>query len=238
MRGFQHLSLVGIHKMDVKKLIDEFARYTFGGDSPTWLSSTIIWLILTGLVLVMFSFLLTSARNLWLEIIQPIFYKRIQRINNLEMPSGDVRLKENVKVFLCHSSNDKPKIMQLYNRLKLEKGMDVWIDVEKLLPGVEWDLEIRTAVRDSHIVLVCLSKNSINKEGYIQKEIRQALDVADEKPEGALFIIPLRLEECEVPDRLKKWQWLNFYEDDSYDKLLSSLRKRENDLAAKNTGAQ
>jgi hypothetical protein len=143
-----------------------------------------------------------------------------------------------LSVFLCHSSDDKPRVKQLYDRLVLEEGIDPWLDAEKLLPGVDWDLEIKSAVKASHVVLVCLSKNSINKEGYIQKEIRQALDVADEKPDRTIFIIPLRLENCEVPYRLKRWQWLDLFEKDSYDKLLSSLRKRANDLTMKSFGAQ
>ncbi len=143
-----------------------------------------------------------------------------------------------VRVFLCHASNDKSKVRQLYDRLKNEKGIDPWLDVEKLLPGVDWDLEITAAVKTSHVVLVCLSKDSINKEGYIQKEIKQALDVADEKPDGTIFIIPLRLEDCDVPVRLKKWQWLDLFEKDSYDKLLNSLRARAKDLVEKNTGVQ
>jgi hypothetical protein len=72
------------------------------------------------------------------------------------------------------------------------------------------------------------SKASINKEGYVQREIRYALDVADEKPEGAIFIIPLRLEECDVPSRLTRWQWVNLFEDGGYENLLRSLRRPKN----------
>jgi hypothetical protein len=36
--------------------------------------------------------------------------------------------------------------------------------------------------------------------GIIQKEIRKALDFADEKPQGAVFVIPAKLEPCEVPE--------------------------------------
>jgi hypothetical protein len=49
-------------------------------------------------------------------------------------------------------------------------------------------------VRAADAILVCLSPDSINKEGYVQKEIKYALDVADEKPEGVIFFIPARLE--------------------------------------------
>jgi len=148
----------------------------------------------------------------------------------------DAEPKRLLKVFLCHSSKDKPKVREYYDRLRGEKDIDPWLDVEKLLPGVDWNLEIRSAVRSSDVVLVFLSRQSVNKEGYVQKEITQALDIAEEKPEGTIFIIPLRLEDCEVPNRIKRWHWLNLFEDNSYDKLLGSLRRRKNDLATKISG--
>jgi hypothetical protein len=64
------------------------------------------------------------------------------------------------------------------------------------------------------------------KAGFIQKEIRYALDVADEQPEGTSFLIPLRFEECEVPDRLRRWHWVNFYEGSGYDRLSRALQAR------------
>ncbi len=146
--------------------------------------------------------------------------------------------KIKLNIFLCHSSKDKPKVKQYYERLKAEKWIVPWLDVEQLLPGMDWDKEIKSAVKSSNVVLVFLSKFSIGKEGYVQKEIKQALDVADEKPYGTIFIIPLRLEDCEVPDRLTQWQWLNLYEDDSYGKLIKALKVRANDLTAKNIGVK
>jgi hypothetical protein len=148
----------------------------------------------------------------------------------------ETRSQNPLRVFLCHSSYDKPAVRNLYLKLSAESGIDPWLDEQKLLPGEDWDLEIRTAVKSSDVVLVFLSTDSINKEGYVQKEIRQALDVADEKPEGTIFIIPLRLEDCDVPPRLQRWQWLNLFEDNSYDRLLRSLRKRANHLKMRNLG--
>jgi len=135
-----------------------------------------------------------------------------------------------LSVFLCHSSGDKPAVRKLYHQLCKEKWIDPWLDEEKLDPGDKWNFEIRRAVRNADIVLVCISNSSINKEGFIQKEIRFALDVADEKPEDTIFIIPLKLEECSVPDRLSDWQWVNYYEQGAYERLMRSLRKRASTL--------
>ncbi len=191
----------------------------------------------------LFPFLLLLALVLVVPIISFVEMFIRRHNNNIQKDNGNVQEESSqsavsVKVFLCHSSKDKPKVRQYYDRLRIEKGIDPWLDVEKLLPGVDWDLEIRSAVKSSDVVLVFLSKYSINKEGYVQKEIKQALDVADEKPDGTIFIIPLRLEDCDVPERLKRWHWLDLFEDDSYNKLLASLRKRSDNLAVKNAGAQ
>lgn len=130
-----------------------------------------------------------------------------------------------LKVFLCHSRDDKVAVLGLYDRL-LSDAFDPWLDTEKLVPGTEWELEIRKAVRDSHVVLVCLSRTSITKEGYVQKEIRYALDVAEEKPDQVIFLIPVRLEDCTVPHRLRHWQWVDLFVPQGYDKLKNALRIR------------
>ena len=128
------------------------------------------------------------------------------------------------KVFLCHSSSDKLDVRQLYQRLRAI-NMLPWLDEKDILPGQDWDLEIRRAIRASRAIVVCLSKAAIMKSGYVQKEIKNALDVADEQPEGAIFLIPLRLEPCEVPDRLSRWQWVDLFEPNGFEQLARALRK-------------
>jgi len=134
-----------------------------------------------------------------------------------------------LRVFLCHSSGDKQQVRNLYRQLLGDK-IEPWLDDEKLLPGQDWNLEIRKAVRKADVVIVCLSRGSINKTGYVQKELRYALDIADEVPDGEIFLIPLKLEDCDVPERLKNRQWVNYFEDSGYGKLLKSLRVRAQSL--------
>ena len=110
------------------------------------------------------------------------------------------------RVFLCHSSGDKDQVRDLYQRLK-DDGFHPWLDEEDLLPGQDWSQEIPKAVRSSAVVLVCLSRSSVSKTGYVQREIKYALDVAEEQPEGSIFLIPVMLTDCDVPERLRRWQW-------------------------------
>jgi hypothetical protein len=137
-----------------------------------------------------------------------------------------------LKVFLCHSSGDKPRVVQLYSHL-VEHGADPWLDVEKLLPGQDWNLEINKALDDSDVILLCLSKSSVDREGYVQKEIRIALDRALEMPEGRIFLIPGRLEECDLPYRLRSYQWVDLFTESGMAKLIKSLNLRANQVGAK-----
>lgn len=136
-----------------------------------------------------------------------------------------------LRLFLCHSSGDKEEVRDLYQRLRKD-GFEPWLDETDILPGRAWEREITAAVRKSDIAIVCLSRDSINKKGFVQKEIKHALDVADERPEGRIFIIPLKLEECDVPLRLGHLQWVNLFEENGYEKLLASLRTMSGDVAA------
>jgi hypothetical protein len=127
------------------------------------------------------------------------------------------------RVFLCHSSGDKTEVRNLYQKLR-RHGVNPWLDEEDLLPGQVWELEITKAVRSSAIIIVCLSRNSVSKTGYVQKEIKYALDIADEQPEGKIFLIPVRIDDCAVPDRLKRWQWVDLFEPSGFDRLVKALQ--------------
>jgi DNA segregation ATPase FtsK/SpoIIIE, S-DNA-T family len=141
----------------------------------------------------------------------------------------DIVSNRPLRIFLCHAVGDKPVVRELHRRLTAG-GFAPWLDEEDLLPGQDWQVEILKAVRKADVVIVCLSRTSINKEGYVQKEIKDALDVADKKPDDTIFIIPLKLEECAVPERLRRWQWVNQFEANGYERLILSLQVRATNL--------
>lgn len=138
--------------------------------------------------------------------------------------------KHPLKVFLCHAHADRDAVRKLYTRLTND-GVDAWLDKEKLLPGQDWELEIKKAVREADVVVVCLSKQ-FNQAGFRQKEVRLALDTAMEKPDGEIFIIPARLEECDNLESLRKWHWVDLFEDNGYEMLMRALRRRADNIGA------
>ena len=138
-------------------------------------------------------------------------------------------MTEKLKVFLCHASENKPVVKELFERLKID-GFNPWLDSEHILPGMDWDLEIQKAMNASDIVIICLSSISVLKEGYVQKEIKYAQEIQKEKPEGTIFLIPVQLEACDIPTRLQEIQWGKYYELKGYNRINESLRVRANQL--------
>jgi hypothetical protein len=130
--------------------------------------------------------------------------------------------RQRVQVFLCHASQDKPSARELCERL-LGEGFDVWLDERNLLPGQNWEQEIRSAVKNSDAVIVMISGNSVSKTGFVQRELRLVLEAADERPESAIFLIPLRLDDAPIPVRLSKWHWLDIGTNGWFNRLLASL---------------
>ena len=137
--------------------------------------------------------------------------------------------KRPLKVFLCHASTDKPKVRNLYRYLK-RRGINPWFDEEHLVGGQDWQVEIPKALATSDAIIICLTKNSVDKEGYIQKEIKFALDKALEMPEGRIFLIPVKFEECEVPFTLSRYQWVDLTVDSGYAKMMKALKFRASQL--------
>jgi hypothetical protein len=129
-------------------------------------------------------------------------------------------------VFISYAREDIEAARRLYEELSSE-GLNVWFDVKSLLPGQEWKIVINKIIRDSRFFLAILSSNSINKKGYVQKEIKEALEVADEMPPSSIFIIPILLERCEIPyPRLADFQYVDMSTDwdDGLRKILLAIR--------------
>jgi hypothetical protein len=126
------------------------------------------------------------------------------------------------QVFLSYAREDADAAARLNSRLRKD-GFHVWMDQHDLLPGEEWQRAISSAIRQSKVFVALLSENAITKTGYIQKEIREALELAELKPDRAVFVIPARLEQCAVPESLRKWQWLDLFKRGGYLKLKAAL---------------
>ncbi len=138
-------------------------------------------------------------------------------------PTAGGSLAHSDRVFLCHARQDKEKVRSWYDRLRHD-GVQAWLDAEDLHAGANWDYEIRRVIEECAAVVVFLSTTSVTKRGYVQREIGYALDVAQNQPQGVIYIVPVRLEPCEIPHRLSRWHCVDLFHPNGYFKLLKSLR--------------
>ncbi|MVM34857.1 TIR domain-containing protein [Spirosoma sp. HMF4905] len=90
--------------------------------------------------------------------------------------------------------------------------IDAWIDTRCLLPGQNWKKEIPTIIQNSKLFIALISKYSLNKRGYIQREIKYALEVLKEVPSHDIYFIPVRLDESIPYDEgLLNLNWVDLY---------------------------
>lgn len=132
-------------------------------------------------------------------------------------------------VFLCHAPEDQSATQQLYQQLK-DHNIKPWLPDKDVLAGQDRKKEIARAIRKTDVVIACLSPESVTKAGHFHAEIAMALDLADEQPEGTIFIIPIKLKECVIPDRLSHLQPVNLFESRSFESLLRALQVRAEGL--------
>lgn len=96
-------------------------------------------------------------------------------------------MKNKGRIFLTHSNEDKVEVYKLYKNLKAE-GYQPWLDSKDLLPGQNWQEEISRAIKNSDIIIACISSKSLSKRSYIQKELRLSLDEFAKKSLGSIFL--------------------------------------------------
>jgi internalin A len=76
-------------------------------------------------------------------------------------------------VFLCHASADKPIIRKIAHDLK-ERGIQYWLDEEKIDPGDNFIDKITDALQRSRNILPCISKNQLTS-GWSKAEYQNIL---------------------------------------------------------------
>lgn len=126
------------------------------------------------------------------------------------------------RIFLSYAREDSPEVLRLYEALG-NAGFEPWMDQKNLLPGQDWEREIRLAIRNADLFIACLSSNGLGRRGTFHKELHIALEIAKEFPEGKAYFIPLRLDTCDVPSSLQHIHWLDFFETAALQTLIQSL---------------
>lgn len=122
-------------------------------------------------------------------------------------------------IFLSHSHPDKPFARKLANDLR-GAGHTVWIDEAEIQIGDSLINKIRDGIDKVDYVAALLSRVSI-KSNWVKKE----LDIASNREinENRVIVLPLLLDDVELPGFLKGKLYGDFRKADLYDKTLERL---------------
>ena len=126
------------------------------------------------------------------------------------------------RIFLSYAREDETVVRDMHRRLS-DAGFDVWMDKINLLPGQAWADEIRRTVRNSDFILLFFSKDSVVKQGFVQREFKLALDTLQDIPPGTIHTIPIRLDDCEIPEQFRDLQWSDLAEEGEFERIVQAL---------------
>lgn len=108
------------------------------------------------------------------------------------------------KVFVSHASEDKDRFVIPFATALRARGIDAWVDRWEMLPGDSLvDKIFEEGLKEAAAVLIVLSKFSVVKP-WVREELNAAVVKRIEK--GAK-IIPIVLDDCEVPQALRSLLW-------------------------------
>ncbi len=105
------------------------------------------------------------------------------------------------RVFISYARKDADHVHILEAILEAE-GIPVWRDTSSLLPGDNWPEKVHAAIaHEALFCLICFSSASIARgKGYQNEEIVQAIEQLRLRHSGETWLIPVRFNECEIPD--------------------------------------
>jgi len=117
------------------------------------------------------------------------------------------------RVFIAYVEEALRAASRLCEQLRAQ-GCNPWLDREKLLPGQNWPRSIERAIDMADYFVAIFSTRSVIKRGQFQSELRYALDCASRQPLDRSFLLPVRLEACEVPNRISRaTQYVDLFPD-------------------------
>jgi hypothetical protein len=134
-------------------------------------------------------------------------------------------------IFLSYAKEDAEQVAKIYSDLKAALYQP-WMDIHDIAGGQNWKFALQTAISTCDAAVLCLSTKSVSKTGYVQVELKEFLEQRKRRPEGAIYLIPVRLEPCPIPTELSDLHCIDLFTDDCLERLLTSLKLAQQEQLA------
>jgi hypothetical protein len=130
----------------------------------------------------------------------------------------------NPKVFVSHASDDKKRFVLDFAEKLRSKGVDAWVDKWEMLPGDSLvDKIFEEGIKNAQAIIVVLSQFSVSKK-WVREELNAGMV---KKIDENSKLIPVVIDECEIPECLKSTVWerindVSSYEDE-FERIISAI---------------
>ena len=133
-------------------------------------------------------------------------------------------MSDKLRLYISFAEENRGRVRELEARLRAE-GFETWFDEKDLTAGSDWKDEIKQALPSCDVLVSCISTRSVSRPGFYDEEIAMALDLRKERPG---FVIPVRLDECELPAAYRDTHltWVDVFDDAGIERLIRDLKKR------------
>jgi len=121
--------------------------------------------------------------------------------------------KKLLQTFISYSRINQQFAIKLACELK-SAGFSIWMDQFDIPTGARWDDEIEKALRECEIFLLIITPASISSENA-KDELGYAID-------HGKYILPVLLEDCTIPLRLRRFQYVDFTQKNFQDGIHSA----------------
>lgn len=130
--------------------------------------------------------------------------------------------------FISYVREDADRVKDIVSALKAA-DIPVWTDKTKLSPGEDWQLTIRKAIQRNALAFVAVfsSKSQARDKSYQHEELSLAVEQFRQHPPGRIWLIPVRLDDCELPDyplgagrTLDSLQRVDLFGEDAKDEMI------------------
>lgn len=135
-------------------------------------------------------------------------------------------------IFISYAKEDYDYALEIFDFLK-EEGFEPWMDKKNLMPGQDWDHVLAKTLKQVDFILIVISEISVSKRGYVQREFKRALEYWEERPQSDIYILPVKINECEVPAPLNRFHWIEFESEDFREKILASINSQVKNIKEK-----
>lgn len=155
--------------------------------------------------------------------------------------NGDNKMNS-PKIFLSHVKENEPVIKSIDQNLT-KYGINVITDYKNIEGGSNWEKTLETLIEDSDYFILCFSKEfEKRKKSVAHRELDYAIKCAKDIPFWKKWIIPIKINECTIPDReirsgekLTHLQWISLFPHTKFKNGIKSIVNIINGEQLKNT---